>query len=198
MSEHDQRRRMDFRDPVDIATAIMEVSGATAMLQAQTRDSLNNMTNSMQAMQAELRAIANRTDQVISLQQDQKHHGQGLERAFAAIAELAESVRSGFENVRTEQEEYRSRRERDESRWRAEHIKENQATRDKVIWFSGAAAMISLMASLFAGVVMYYTNKADQLQTADRQRVEDIANDTAARVRRMENYMSKTQSFDPK
>lgn len=154
--------------------------------QQQNTSAIERMTDALQAMQKELAVVGRRVEDVTRLQVNHEQQRDSIDRAFHAIRDLAESVDTGFKGVRSEHEEWRLRHERDESDWREKHVAENQKTRDKVIWFSGAAAMLSLLASACVGLVMYYTSQSDTYQQRERDRLEHTVQDNSARLRALE------------
>lgn len=114
--------------------------------------------------------VSRRLDDVTRLQTGHETQNEAIGRAFKAIKELADSTKQGFERI-------------DNS---------HQKTRDKVLWFSGAAAMLSIIASACVGLVMYYTNQIDANQQRDRERIEHSVSDHDTRIRTLETYIPRT------
>lgn len=188
----DQRgHRPDLSDPTQLAVEVSELRGAFALLQSQCNGAIQNLTGSVQAVQAELRNLGNKVEEVTRLQVHTEQHSEGLERAFAAIQNLADMTRETFEKDRASVEGYRTRREREEGQWRAEHVKENQETRDKVMRFSGAAVVISGVATMLVAVVMWYSDKIDTAASREQDMTNAAVRENTGRIRNIESYLSQ-------
>jgi hypothetical protein len=188
---NEQRTRPDFSDPASMAYELSELRGLYALLQQQNSGAIQNLTSSVQSMQADLRAIGHRVEEVTRLQVHQEQHGDGLRRAFEAIENLAESTRVSFQQSRDAADEYRVRREADETEWRAAHVKENNETRDKVMRFSGGAVLASMIVGLLLCVMMWYSDKVDAYASKERDRTAQDVNDINQRVRAIESYLAQ-------
>lgn len=158
---------------------------------AETRAALAAMQQTMDSLRGEVRDMSRRLDGVTRLQAHHEQQSQGLDRAFQAIRELADSTRVGFDNMKSDHEDYRLRHEREESEWRERHVAENNKTRDRVVWFSGAAAMLSLVAASCVGLVLYYTDKAEVYQQRERDRLEQTVEDNTKRMHLLETYIPR-------
>ena len=183
----EQRNRPDFSNPADIAVEVSELKGAFALLQAQNNGAIQNLTGSVQALQAEIRNVGKKVEEVTRLQVHQEAHSEGLARAFKAIGDLAESTRAGFEQQRENIDA-----------WRVQHVRDNNDTRDKVMRFSGVALVVSTVAGLMVGVVMWYSDKVDAAASGERTQTELTLKDNSARIRSIEYYLSQGGSTPDK
>lgn len=161
-------------DP-NLKVEISEIRSEFRLLQQQHTTAVERMTEVVQGVKQELGNVSRRLEDVTRLQVNHEQHRDSIDRAFRAIRDLAESVDTGFKAARE-----------DESAWREKHVAENQATRDKVIWFSGAAAMLSLIATVAWGLVVYYNDKADAFESKERARIEAAVQDLSVRTRNLE------------
>jgi hypothetical protein len=185
------RGRVDFSDPVDIAVEFGELRNHLALLQQQNQGAMTNLTSSIQAMQSDLRNIGRKVEEVTRLQIHQEQHSDGLRRAFEAISALTNTVERGFTKIREEQDNKRVEHQRSIDQDISNEKTRLDKIRDRVIWMSGGAAAISVVAGIAVAIVAYYTNRLETYATKERERTEQVTNDNARRVRNIEYYLSQ-------
>lgn len=122
-------------DPTALAVALTKLQGDQAVLQRDVQVSIQNLTSSTHAVQAEVRHMGEQLAELARLQQQQVSHSEGLDRAFKAIEKL-----TGRMDV-----------------WIEKHEGENRTTADCVTAFRGGLAatrwVVGVVGTLVAGLL---------------------------------------------
>lgn len=153
-----------------IQLALVELRAQVQAQQSRTAETIEGLLEVVRETRNEVAGVSRRLDDVTRLQTSHEAQNEAIGRAFKAIKELADSTKENFTSRDTE----------------------HKKTRDKVIWFSGAAAMLSLLASTCVGLVMYYTGQIDSDKDHERARLEQTVQDHDTRIRTLETYVPRT------
>lgn len=143
-----------------IQLTLMELRTQMAAHTKHTSDAIEGLTETV-------KDVNRRLDDVTRLQTGHEMQNQAIDRAFKAIKDLADSTKERFESTETA----------------------HQKTRDKVVWATGAAFMLSLLASSCVGLVMYYTSQLDANQQAAQAELKQTVKDNTARIGILEKYV---------
>lgn len=136
-------------DPTELAIGLAQVRADQSILQREVASSIQNLSSATDAVQAELRHIGSKLEDVARLQQQQANHSEGLDRAFKSIEKLANSFDS----------------------WRERHEGENRTTADCVTEFRGQFRGVWMAGGL---VVALVTALATVAGTRINERFSDV------------------------
>lgn len=118
-------------DPTEYAVGLAELRADQRLLQREVATNIQNLTSATDAMQAELRHVGSKLEDVARLQEKQVNHSEGLDRAFKSIEKLAGSFDS----------------------WRERHEGENKVTSDCVTEFRGQFRGVWMAGGLVVALV---------------------------------------------
>lgn len=166
--------QLDFdpSDPLQVAVKVVR-------MEEKLEHTASNLGKNVEGMRDDLRRVGDRIAEMNQRNAEshaaQLGHSSGLERAFAAIRELAETTSSRFESERDELED-----------WKRLHEEDNRKTREKMILWSGIATGVSTLATTLITILIFVYNNDRTTAEQDRRRIEAEAK---ARAVQIENEM---------
>lgn len=159
MSPHQQA--VDAADPTALAVALAKMQGDHTVLQREVQVSIQNLTSTAHALQAEVRHMGEQLANMALLQQQQVSHSEGLDRAFKAIEKLTGRIDSWIDKHETE------------NRTTADYVTAARGGISATRWVVGVVgSLVALLLSGWIGAVTWnFTRELDNAKS-ERARIE--------------------------
>lgn len=159
-------RRMPDKllDAAAQAVRMERLEGQQTLLAQQLKTSVDNMTSTLHAVQAEARGIASRLNDVTSLQQQHDYSKAAIDEMRRSIVDLNQRLEEWFSDFDNRNQKRWSEYERQRDEWRHRHEADNENTertlsgeirsvRETVIralgWGAGAGALVTVVVGGF-------------------------------------------------
>jgi hypothetical protein len=159
----DPQAPFDPEDPMQVAIRFERNEGQLASMQLAMTNAHQNLASAIQGLQAEVREFGTNLNRFNQLEYDRQSHGEGLARAFEAIAKLSALHEKQWEQHALQEAAYRERM-----------AGEAKITRDKMMrWSGGSIAGSVLLGTVVALVTwIYLTDKTNNQRDIDQMRAE--------------------------
>lgn len=180
----------DPSDPVQVAVKLTKLEGALAAAQQAFSQTANNLTQSMGALQTEVRAVADQVRDLAKISHKQDGHEAGLNRAFEAIRDLARETTRRFSDQAEDLEGWRSKYEAERDLWRSNHEADNRKTREKLILWNGVGLGFSMLSTVLVALLTYVYLGDKQVAADDRARIERQSYENHIRFERLDEQHS--------
>lgn len=180
----------DPSDPVQVAVKLTKLEGTLAAAQQAFSQTANNLTQSMGALQTEVRAVADQVRDLAKISHKQDGHEAGLNRAFEAIRDLARETTRRFSDQAEDLEGWRSKYEAERDLWRSNHEADNRKTREKLILWNGVGLGFSMLSTVLVALLTYVYLGDKQVAADDRARIERQASENHTRFERLDDQHS--------
>lgn len=162
--------QQDFSNPTQVAIAITELRGVFALLQQNTSSAINNLASTNQALQAEIRAMHHKFDAIPQIQQMQHTLSESIDRAFAAIATLADTTNNRIDSLDTSHKD----------------------TRERVLKWAGGAIVVAALAGIMVGVGMFYEDKLAAVEAEAKVVQGEQIVENSRRIREVELFIARS------
>lgn len=178
-------RRMNDKllDAAAQAVRMERIEGQHALLAHQLKTSVDNMTSTLQAVQAEARGISTRLSDVTTLQQRQDYSNTAIEEMRRSIVDLNQRLEEWFSDFDQRNQNRWREYERQRDEWRLRHEAENEnsertlsgeirSVRETVIralgWGAGAGALVTVVVGGFIWSLNYrFTELSSDITRAE-------------------------------
>jgi anti-sigma-K factor RskA len=155
----DGRSAVDWTEPMQVASRVMEVEGDIRLLSQQVTMGLKIVTDQQASMQGDIREIERVARNIESQQHEIQSHSTGLERLAKAIEKHVDQQ---------------------ERRWEKQET-ENKAVADRVNFWRGIVIGISLLAGLLLSAGIYIVNSRFDDAAKERVRIDSRLDHLEAR-----------------
>lgn len=183
-------RRMTDKAVIDVASQAVrleQMQGAHDLLQLSVKNAIENMSSTLQSVQAETRNVTTQITKLARSQDEAAHDRKAMDRLEQSIVELREELRRGFASKDETDRAWRESFERSRDEWRTRHEAENenaevdlcksiQHVKDTVrstrSWALGAGALLGVLTVVAVTFLDYRFDEAKENHSVLQRTVE--------------------------
>jgi DNA repair exonuclease SbcCD ATPase subunit len=156
--------------PVPIRMERLE--GQHNLLAQQVKTSADNVRNTLDNVQLEVRALSNKIDTLTDLRHSHDSNNKAVEDLKENIRELDHKIENWFNEISDDQKEKWDRHYRDRDKWRQEHLADNQRTKDTITRWSGVGFSLVLVGGAVVSGFVWSLNFRFNTAQAASERIE--------------------------
>lgn len=163
------------------------IEGEQRLLAAQMKSSIDNLANTLYALQADIRSLVSRTSDLSSLQGGYESNKASLDEVKGSVAALNSRLEDWFDDFEQRSQHRWDKFERQRDEWRREHEAENEgdkrelekeirSVRETVIRGLGFGTAIGALASVVVGGFLWNVNYRFN---EGREAIQDVRSTTS-------------------
>lgn len=148
----------------DQGERIAKLEGDQRLLESQVKQSVDGVRSALDNVQLEVRGLAHKLDALADL----KHTQEGNREAISEMKETLNGMSANIERCFSEIET-------DNAKWRSDHERDNNDTKNKLfMWHGIALAVVLVGGSLVGGFVYFLNYRFNEQAEAQKSADQDI------------------------